>query len=118
VLQCHAIQKLHGDKRLPIFLANVVNRADVGVIERRRRLRLALKPAERLGIARHIVGKKLQSDKAPQPRVLGLINDAHAAAAQLLDNAVVRNGSPDHSGQILGRRIRQVNEPQGNESLG
>ena len=27
------IQKLHGDERLPVLLANVVNRADVGVIQ-------------------------------------------------------------------------------------
>ncbi len=31
-----------------------------------------------------------------QPRVLGLVDDAHAAAAQLLDDAVVRDGLADH----------------------
>jgi hypothetical protein len=33
VLQGLAIQKLHGDERLPVLLANIVNRADVLVIQ-------------------------------------------------------------------------------------
>ncbi len=48
VLQGHAIEILHGDKRLAVLLANVVNRADVGMVQRRSRLRLALKASERL----------------------------------------------------------------------
>jgi hypothetical protein len=31
-----------------------------------------------------------------QPRVFRFVNHAHAAAAQLLDNAVVGNGLSDH----------------------
>ena len=31
-----------------------------------------------------------------QPRVLGLVSHAHAPAADLLNNAVVRNRLPDH----------------------
>ena len=33
MLQSLAIQELHGDERLTILLANVVNRADVGMVE-------------------------------------------------------------------------------------
>ena len=96
VLQRHAIQILHGDESLAVLLANFVNGADVGMVQRGSRLRLALKAAERRGILGHFIGQKLQCDKPPQPRVFGLVDHAHAAAAQLLQNAVMRNGLSDH----------------------
>ena len=99
MLQRHAIQKLHGNKRLPIFFANVMNRADIRMVQRRCRLRLPLKPAERLRVPRHIIRKEFQSNKASQPRVLGLEYHAHAATTYLLHNPVVRNGLPNHSPQ-------------------
>ena len=37
VLQGHAIQVLHGDERLTVLLANVIDRADVGMVESGRR---------------------------------------------------------------------------------
>ena len=46
VLQHHAIQKLHGDERLPILLADVIDRADIGVVQRGRSLGFALKAGE------------------------------------------------------------------------
>jgi hypothetical protein len=36
--------------------------------------------------------QKLEGDKATQPSVFGLVDDSHTAAAQLVQNAVVRNG--------------------------
>ena len=96
VLQGHALEILHGDKGLAVFLANVVDGADVGMVQRGRGLGLALKAAERRGILGHFIGQKLERYKAVQPRVFRFVNHAHPAAAQLLDNAVVRNGLSDH----------------------
>ena len=45
-----------------------------------------------------------------QADVLSFVDHAHAAAAQFLDDAVVRDGLPDHWAEILGPEIRQVNE--------
>jgi hypothetical protein len=45
--------------------------------------------------------------------VLSLVDDAHAAATELLDDAIVRDGLPDHQGQILRWRNGQVNEGRG-----
>ena len=72
-------------KALPALLADVVNRADVRMVQRRSRLRLALKAGQRLRIARNIVGQELQSHEAVQSRVLCLVDHTHPAAAQLLD---------------------------------
>src|SRR5271157_3495548 len=96
MLQRQPFQKLHGDKGLPVLLANVINRADVRMVQRRRGLGFALKARQRLRIAGHFLGQELERDKAMQPRVLGLVDDAHAAASKLFDDAVVRDGLADH----------------------
>ena len=51
ILQRRALQILHDDERPPVLLADVVDGADVRVVERRRRLRLAREPAQGLGVA-------------------------------------------------------------------
>src|ERR1019366_8721733 len=63
VLKRHTIEKLHGDERLPVLLADAVNRADVGVIEGRRGLSFALKTGERLRIACNILRQELEGDE-------------------------------------------------------
>ena len=96
VLQRQAIQKLHGDERLAVVLADLVNRADVGMVQRRGRLRFAPEALQRLRVLGHIIGQELQSDKAAELCVLGLVDHAHPAATELLDDAVVRDGLADH----------------------
>ena len=85
------------------MLANVVNRADVGVIQRGGGLGFALKTGEGLRIVSYIFGQEFERDEAMQPRVLGLVHHAHSAAAQFLDDAVVRDGLADHWSEILGQ---------------
>jgi len=41
VLQRDAVEKLHGDEKAASFFANVVNGADIGMVERGRRTRFA-----------------------------------------------------------------------------
>ena len=43
VLERDAVEEFHGDERLAVLLANVVDGADVGVIQRRSCLSFALK---------------------------------------------------------------------------
>ena len=83
-------------KALAVLLADVVNGADIGMVQRRCGLRFAPKSRQGLGIAGHFVGQKLQRDKAVQARVLGFVDHAHATAAELFDDAVVRDGLADH----------------------
>jgi hypothetical protein len=59
-------------------------------------LRFALEAGQSLRIFGNIVGQELEATKAVQLYVLGLVDDAHPAAAQLLDDAVVRDGLSDH----------------------
>ena len=83
-------------KVLPILLADVVDGADVGVVQRRRSLGFTLKTGERLGVSGNFFGQEFEGDKAMQPSVLSFVNHAHPAAAELLDDAVVGDGLADH----------------------
>ena len=84
-------------KDLTVLLADLVDGADVGVVERRSRPSLALETFQGLTASElQFGGKKLQSDVPAQRFVLGLVDDAHATAAELLDDAVVRDGLADH----------------------
>src|SRR5437016_12663654 len=55
-----------------------------------------------------LIRQKLQSHKSMQSHVLRLVNHTHPAAAELLDDAVMRNGLTDHgSGQCYGGSVGQ-----------
>ena len=96
VLQGEAVQKLHGDEALALVLANLVDGANVGMVEGGGGAGFAAEAFECLRILRHVVGKKLESDKSTQRSVFGLVHHTHPATAQLLDDAVVRDGLSDH----------------------
>ncbi len=96
VFESRALQILHGDESLPVLLADVVDGADVGMVQGRSRLGLALEAGQRLGVLGDVIRQELEGDKAMQPGVFGLVDDAHAATADLLNNAVVRDGPADH----------------------
>ena len=95
VLQRQAVQKLHGDEGLAVLLADVVNGADVGMVQGGGGLGFALEAGEGLRVAGNFFGQEFQGDEAMQARVFGFVDDAHAAAAELLDDAVVRDGLAD-----------------------
>jgi len=96
MLQRHAVEELHGDERVAVLVINLVDGADVGMIQRRGRLGLALKTGERLLVFGNLIGEELESHKPAELHILGLVHHAHAAAAELLDDAVVRDGALNH----------------------
>ena len=83
-------------QRGTVELIDVVDRADVGMIQRGRRARFALEALERAGLQRHVFRQELEGDRAIEPRVLGLVDDAHAAAAEEFGDLVVGNPLADH----------------------
>src|SRR5579863_1371661 len=96
VFQGLAFEVLHGDESAAIVLANVVNRADVGVIQTGSGLGLAAEAAEQMLVGGNVVGKKFESNKAAQASVLGLENHPHPAAAEFFNHPVMRDGLADH----------------------
>src|SRR5271157_5353339 len=96
MLQRHAVQKLHGQKGLAVLLANVVNCADIRVIQRRCGLSFTLKTGECLRVTADLRWQELQGDEAAKAHVLSFVNHSHAAAAEFLDNTVMRDDLVDH----------------------
>jgi hypothetical protein len=90
-----AFEQLHNDELLAVGLFDRVDRANVGVIQRGGGSRFTLETLEKLGVLRHFVGKKFESDFASEARVVGLVHDTHAATAQFAGDCVVRNTLPD-----------------------
>src|SRR5208337_5282401 len=98
MLECLAVKKLHYYKRPAVLFADVVDDADVRVVQGGGCPGLAAKPFERLGIAFDICRKELECDQAAKANVLSLIHHSHSAAADFLEDAIVRDGLTDQLG--------------------
>jgi len=116
MLQRYTFQKFHGDERMAVLLADVMNGANVGVIQRGRSLRFALKARQCVRIARNFRREKLERHETVQACVLGLVNHTHSATSELLQNAIMGDSLADERARsltcthILGWARRQVNE--------
>src|SRR3990172_5105075 len=89
-------EKFHGDERPAVVLADVVNRADVGVVQRGRGLRFAPESLQGLAVPGKLSWEKLEGDEPMKPDVLGFEDDAHTATTDLFQDAVVGNSLANH----------------------
>ena len=83
-------------KAWPFVLADFVYHADVGVIQTRGGAGFALETGQCLRVFRHVIGQKFEGDETAEFQILGLIDNAHPAPAELFDNPIVRDGLTDH----------------------
>src|SRR3984893_15413814 len=63
VLQGHAIQIFHCDESFSVLVANVVDRADVGMIQSRCGASLTFESFQRLWVVRDVFREEFQSDE-------------------------------------------------------
>src|SRR5579872_183441 len=96
MLERHALEKFHHDERLAVVLSDLVNGADVRVIQCRRRAGLASESFQRLLVRGHAFGEKLESDKSAEFGIFGLVDHAHTAATEFLKDAIVGDGHVEH----------------------
>jgi hypothetical protein len=89
VTQILAGYQLQSEETDPARLFERVDGGDIGMVERGQELRLALEPREPLGIAGDGRRENLDRDLSLEPRVLGDIDDSHAAALELARDPVV-----------------------------
>ncbi|MEK7408746.1 MAG: hypothetical protein AAB225_27080 [Acidobacteriota bacterium] len=92
-----AFEELHDDERLALELVDAVDGADVGVVQRRGGAGLALEALQHEGVLGKPWWQEFQGYLPPQPAVLRPLNDTHAAAAERIQDAVVRHRSADHA---------------------
>jgi hypothetical protein len=118
VLQSLAVEKFHRDEGFAVRFANIVNRADVGMVQGGGGLGFSLETREGLRIFRDVVWQEFQRDETVQADVLGFVHDAHASAAEAFQDAIVGEGLVEerivagHVLDILGCGKRQVNEDE------
>ena len=86
------------------MLPDFVDGADIGMVQSGSSTSLAAESFQRLRILRDILGEELERHKSTKLRVLGLVDDTHTPAAQLLDDAVSGNGLADHWQECYGVR--------------
>ena len=90
-LELAPLDKFHRDIPDAGFVAKIVDRHDVRLVEPARRLRLAAKAVDHLRriLARELVlADRLQRDDALDHRVVGFVDDAHRAATDLAPDFV------------------------------
>ena len=89
LLQRFAVQQFHHQERNALGgHADVVDRADIRVLERGDRAGLALESRAPLRIGRHVGRQHFDGDRAIEPRVAGLVDFAHPAGAERREDLV------------------------------
>ena len=96
VLERLAVEELHDHEGAAVLLAYVVDGADGGVVQCRGGLGFTAEAGERLRVMSNVLGKEFEGDEAMQPSVFCLIHHTHTTAAELANDAVVRDRRVDH----------------------
>ena len=91
-----AFEKFHGDEVLTVGFIDLVDGADVGVIEGGRGAGLTKEAFDHLGIAGELQGQAFEGDPAPEAGVFRAVDNAHASSTERIDELIVRNCRTDH----------------------
>ncbi len=89
LVEAQPLDELHDVVTHSVVFADAEDRNDVGVVQLRRRLRFALEATPRPGVLLELFGQDLEGDVPAERDLLRLVDDAHAATADLADDAVV-----------------------------
>ena len=101
-VQAAAVDELQLEERQAVGLADVVDLHDVGVLQAGDGLRLGQEAGGGLGAGMGAGQDHLQGAGAVQADLPGLVDDAHAAAAQLAQDLVAGDGGDGAAGRLRG----------------
>src|ERR1700741_2784641 len=82
MLQRHSVQKFHDDERVAVVVADLINGADVGMVECGSGTRFPAKTLQRERVLGLLFRKKFQGDETAEFGVLSLVDDTHPSTAQ------------------------------------
>jgi hypothetical protein len=102
------LEKFHGNEGASIRFVDFIYGADVRMIQGGGGFSFAPEAVEGLRIFRNRVGKKLESDKASEFEIFSLVDHTHPAAANLLNNAVVRDGPLRHADSLWAGTLEAI----------
>ena len=91
VLEGFAFEILHGDEGAAVLFTDVVDGADVRVIQSGGGFGFATEALEGLGVAGQVIWEKFEGDEAVETSLFGLVDNTHATAAEPFEDAVVRD---------------------------
>src|SRR5581483_393884 len=96
LLQALAFELLHHDKGMALIVINIVNDADIGVVQLRGSPRFALETLHRLAVVQKLLRNEFEGNVTAEAGVLGFIDNSHTAAAEFSDDSIVGNSLADH----------------------
>ena len=96
LLDALPVAQLHDDERPSVVLPDVVDDADVRVVERGGEVGLAVEARERGRVGRHPRRQELERHVAPELCIVRTVDDTHPAGAQLGLDPIARDGLADH----------------------
>ena len=96
LLERETLDELHHDEGLSVFLAEVVDRDDVGMLQAPSGASFLEKSALYVVVADNV--EELDGDQAIDGRILGAIDVSHAAATKFVDDGVPANRSRNPPG--------------------
>ena len=96
MLERPPFEQLHHEELLPVVFADVIDRADVRVIQRRRRTSLALKALRRRRVPQQLRRQELDGHLPAEADIFAAVHDAHATPAKALEDPVMRDGLAKH----------------------
>jgi len=89
LVQGFALDALHHDVGGSVVVAKVVNRDDIGVIEPACPSALLIEAGQHVGVPHESLGERLDGHLAADLFIDAAIDDAHASAAEHVDNLVL-----------------------------
>jgi hypothetical protein len=110
-----AFEEFHRDECSAVLLADVVNRADIGMVQCGRGSGFSAEAFQGLAVFAELAGKKFKGNKAIEAGVLGFVDHTHPAPTEFFENAIVGDGAADkrlelrHLALMVGSDLRQVN---------
>lgn len=90
-----SLEELHRKEIPAADLSNLVDGADIGMVQCGGRSRFAAKPLRCLRVVDELIRKEFEGDGAAELEILGFIDLTHTSAANLFQDAIVRDGLAD-----------------------
>ena len=91
-----AFEIFHRQVGSAVFFADVIDGADVGVVQRRGSAGFAAEAVKDGKLTANLVGEKFERNETPQAGVLGFVDHTHSPAAKLFDYSIMGYGFADH----------------------
>ena len=94
MLEGYTVEILHHNEGFACVLTDVLDGANVGVVQSRGSPGLTAESFECLAVVCQIIGQKFQNHKPVEASVFGLVDDTHAPTTESFEDAIVDDDFP------------------------